>query len=70
MKRVVMLLGLVVLFVPVFAYAFNEEFSGSRALSFLTADNMWYMTEMYGSIALFVVGLTSLVVARKRQKNQ
>ncbi|MBV1922155.1 MAG: hypothetical protein KUG73_15860 [Pseudomonadales bacterium] len=70
MKRVVMLFGWVVLCIPVFAYAFNGEFSGSRALSFLTADNMWYMTEMYGSIALFVVGLTSLVVARKRQKNQ
>ncbi|OUR95206.1 hypothetical protein A9Q81_14030 [Gammaproteobacteria bacterium 42_54_T18] len=70
MKRVVKLFGLVVLCVPVFAYALNEEISGSAALSFLTADNMWHMTEMYGSVALIAVGLMSLAVARKRQKNQ
>lgn len=70
MRSFVKLFGLVVLCVPVFAYALNEEISGSVALSLLTADNVWHMTEMYGSVSLIAVGLMSLAVARKRQKSQ
>lgn len=70
MKHVVKLFGLVVLCIPVFAYALNEDISGSEVMSFLTTDNIWHVTEMYGSVALIAVGLMSLAVARKRQKNQ
>ena len=70
MKHVVKLLGLVVLCIPVFAYALNEEISGSGVMSLLTSDNVWHVTEMYGSVILIAVGLMSLAVARKRQKNQ
>ncbi len=70
MKHVVKLFGLVILCIPVFAYALNEEISGSRVMSLLTADNMWHVTEMYGSVALIAVGLMSLAIARKRQKSQ
>jgi len=70
MKHVVKLLGLVILCIPVFAYALNEEISSLEAMSFLTVDNIWHVTEMYGSVALIAVGLMSLAVARKRQKNQ
>ena len=70
MKHVVKLLGLVILCIPVFAYALNEEISSLEAMSFLTVDNIWHVTEMYGLVALIAVGLMSLGVARKRQKNQ
>ena len=70
MKYVVKWFGLVVLCIPVFAYAMNEEISGSEAMSLLTADNIWHVTEMYGLVALIAVGLMSLAVARKRQKSQ
>lgn len=70
MKHVAKWFGLVVLCIPVFAYAITEEMSGSEPMSLLTADNIWHVTEMYGSVALIAVGLMSLAVARKRQKNQ
>ncbi|OUS28514.1 hypothetical protein A9Q99_13480 [Gammaproteobacteria bacterium 45_16_T64] len=68
MKSVVKLLGVVVLFVPMFAYALGERVFGSVEFSPFVVESFWNMTEMYGSVVLFVVGLLSLRVARKRQK--
>jgi len=70
MKSVVKLFGFVVLCLPVFAYALSEDIAGLEAASFLTVENVWHATEMYGSVALIAVGLMSLAVARKRQKSQ
>ena len=68
MRLVVKLLGLIVLCAPVFAYAINEDILGSVEMSILTIESVWHTVEMYGSMVLIVVGLVSLIVARKRQK--
>lgn len=64
MKAAVKLLGVVVLFAPMVAYALGEGVFGSVELG----SGFWEKAEMYSSIVLFVVGLVSLRVARKRQK--
>lgn len=69
MKLVVALLSVVVLCVPVLAYALGGVESPATESFSSTADYILGLTEVYGSLGLISLGLMSLWVARKRQKD-